>query len=143
MIKVSIAMITYNHERFLKEALDSILCQKTNFPFEVVIGEDCSMDNTRKIVQEYEEKYPDIIKPLYHKKNKGMIGNVYEVLMNCTGEYIAFLEGDDYWTDINKLQKQVDFLDVNKDYFMVAHECSMVDIEGKEIEKNYKTNFIR
>lgn len=120
---VSVWMITYNHEKFLAEALDSVLMQKTNFPFEIVIGEDCSTDGTRAILKDYESKYPNIIKPIYQEKNVGAMRNAYEfALPQCKGKYIACLEGDDYWTDPLKLQKQIDFLESNSEFSACAHE---------------------
>ena len=114
---VSVWMIAYNHEGFIKQALESVINQKTTFPFEVIIGEDCSTDGTRKIIQKFEEQYPQLIKPIYHEKNVGAIRNAYEFCYpRLKGKYIACLEADDYWTDPLKLQKQVDFLENNSEY---------------------------
>ena len=121
--KVSVFMITYNHEKYIAEALDSILMQKTDFDFDIVIGEDCS---TRRIVLEYSRKYPDKIKLLLHNVNVGFISNLMYVLEACTGKYVAMCEGDDYWTDPFKLQKQVDFLEANKEYMLATHGYRMV-----------------
>lgn len=134
-VKVSVLVITYNQERFIKEALDSILNQKVDFSYEVIVAEDCSPDGTRRILQEYEKNYSNIIKPIYREKNLGMIENLLDALTYCKGKYVAFLEGDDYWTNQKKLQKQVDFLDNNPEYLMVAHECSMVGTNGELIEE--------
>ena len=106
-MKVSIAMVTYNHEKFIAKALDSVLMQRTDFDYEIVIGEDCSSDNTRNIVIEYKRRYPDNIVLFLNEKNLGMYGNCSQVFQACQGEYIAVLEGDDYWTSPDKLQKQV------------------------------------
>lgn len=124
--KVSVFMITYNHETYIAEALDSILMQKTDFDFDIVIGEDCSTDATRRIVLEYSRKYPDKIKLLLHNVNVGFISNLMYVLEACTGKYVAMCEGDDYWTDPFKLQKQVDFLEANKEYILATHGYRMV-----------------
>ena len=124
--KVSVFMITYNHEKYIAEALDSILMQKTDFDFDIVIGEDCSTDATRRIVLEYSRKYPDKIKLLLHNVNVGFISNMMYVLEACTGKYVAMCEGDDYWTDPFKLQKQVDFLEANKEYMLATHEYRIV-----------------
>lgn len=124
--KVSVFMITYNHEKYIAEALDSILMQKTDFDFDIVIGEDCSTDATRRIVLEYSRKYPDKIKLLLHNVNVGFISNLMYVLEACTGKYVAMCEGDDYWTDPFKLQKQVDFLEANKEYMLATHGYRMV-----------------
>jgi glycosyltransferase involved in cell wall biosynthesis len=111
--KVSVCMMTYNHERFIAQAIESVLEQKTSFDLELVIGEDCSTDGTRKIVAEYARKYPEKIKAMFRETNLGMTANGIQTLRECRGRYIALLEGDDYWTDPLKLQKQVDFLDVH------------------------------
>ncbi|NWF49023.1 MAG: glycosyltransferase [Ignavibacteriaceae bacterium] len=116
---VSIQMITYNHVSYIGQAIESVLMQKTNFPIELVIGEDCSTDGTREIVFDYAKKYPEIIRIITSEKNVGIHENGIRTLLSCTGKYIALLEGDDYWTDPYKLQKQVDFLEANPDYGMV------------------------
>ena len=110
-VKVSIMMLAYNHEKYIREALDSVVMQQTNFKFEAIIGEDMSTDSTRAIIREYQEKYPDIIKPIFRKKNLGASKNVVSTLKRCAGEYVAFLECDDFWIDPLKLQKQVDYLE--------------------------------
>ena len=128
--KVSVFMITYNHEKYIAEALDSILMQKTDFDFDIVIGEDCSTDATRRIVLEYSRKYPDKIKLLLHNVNVGFISNMMYVLEACTGKYVAMCEGDDYWTDPFKLQKQVDFLETNKEYVLATHGYRIVKYDS-------------
>ena len=111
---VSIWMVTYNHEKFIRQCLDSVMMQRTNFKFEVIIGEDCSTDGTRAILQEFEQRYPEIIKPIYHDKNVGPYRNAYEYCYpRLTGKYIACLEADDFWTDSCKLQLQVDALEAD------------------------------
>jgi len=134
-LKVSVLFITYNHEEYLRQSLDGILMQKTNFDYEIVVGEDCSTDNTREILKEYAEKYPDKFVLLFREKNFGRpTMNVYDTGMHCQGEYIAFLEGDDYWTDENKLQKQVDFLDANKEYMGCTHTCLVVGKNSEPVD---------
>ena len=131
---LSVVFITYNHEPYLREALDSVLSQETDFDFEIVVGEDCSTDRTRDILLEYKEKFGDKIKLLFREKNLGRPTlNVYQTAMACTGDYIAFLEGDDYWTDPHKLQRQVDFLKEHPDYTGVTHTCRVVGKEGEEV----------
>jgi len=110
-MKVSVLMITYNHEHFIAQALDSVLMQEVEFPYEIVVGEDCSTDATRSILLEYQKLYPDIIRLLLPEKNIGMIPNFINTFKACNGEYIALLEGDDYWISDQKLQKQIDFLE--------------------------------
>ena len=104
---VSIGCITYNHEKFIAEALDSFLMQKTDFPFEIVIDDDCSTDNTAKIIQRYINKYPKIINANLRTKNVGMTKNASESISRANGTYLAICEGDDYWIDVNKLQYQI------------------------------------
>lgn len=126
-IIVSVCMITYNHENFIAEAIEGVMMQTTGFPVELVIGEDCSTDNTRNICLGYKEKYPDKIRLLLPEKNLGMTQNFINTLQACTGKYIAICEGDDYWTDPLKLQKQVDFLEAHPDYGLVATKFSILD----------------
>ena len=130
-IMLSVAMTTYNHEKYIARALDSILMQKVNFPYEIIVGEDCSGDKTADIVREYAKKYPDIIKPIFQEKNTGGKINAMAVKENCRGKYIAFLEGDDFWTDPLKLQKQVDFLEANPEYTGVVHRYYVVNEAGE------------
>ncbi len=109
-------MITYNHENYIEQAIDSILVQECNFTFEIVIGEDFSTDNTRKILLDYQMQYPNKINLILHPKNIGAIKNQIETHKACKGKYIAICEGDDYWTDPKKLQKQVDLMEANPNY---------------------------
>ncbi len=123
---VSVSISTYNHELYIRECLESVVSQKTTFPFEVIIGEDCSTDNTREIVKEFEQKYPDIIKPIYHEQNVGMLRNGFEFCYQaCKGNYISSLEGDDYWIDPYKLQKQIDFLETNPAFVCHCHNAKI------------------
>ena len=128
---VSICMITYNHGEFLKDAIDGVLMQKTNFPFELIIGDDCSKDNSREICIEYKNKYPDIIKLRLPEKNLGALPNFCENLLSCKGKYIALCEGDDYWTNPDKLQKQVDYLESNQDQILCSHLVDQMIVDGK------------
>lgn len=114
-------MITYNHEAFIAQAIEGVLMQITNFRFELIIGEDFSTDKTREICIEYQKKYPELIKLLPSDKNLGMQENGLRTIKACTGKYIALCEGDDYWTDPYKLQKQVDFLEANEDAVICYH----------------------
>ena len=115
---LSIAMLAFNHEEFISQAIESVLMQRVNFQYKLIIAEDCSTDNTRKIVLEYQKKYPHQIKLILQNRNVGANQNNYDLLSNLEGHYIAALEGDDYWTDPLKLQKQVDFLEANSDFVM-------------------------
>jgi glycosyltransferase involved in cell wall biosynthesis len=125
---VSVCIVTYNHEKYIRRCLEGVMMQQTNFPIEVVIGEDCSTDNTRAIIREFEAMYPGVIKPIYHDKNVGAARNNFEfVCARCTGKYVAICDGDDYWTDPFKLQKQVNFLENNPDYVMCFHRAETVN----------------
>ena len=115
---VSICCITYNQEKYIAQCLDGFLMQKTTFPFEIVISNDCSTDNTKKIIDSYLSKYPAIFKDVSPQQNIGMNKNFHHVLEKASGKYIAYCEGDDYWIDENKLQMQVDFLENNPEYGM-------------------------
>jgi glycosyltransferase involved in cell wall biosynthesis len=138
---VSICCITYNHEKYISEAIDSFLMQETDFPFEIVIGEDCSTDNTIKIIEKYIGMYPNIIRLITSKKNVGMLKNGHRILMKSKGIYLTSCEGDDYWTDSNKLQIQVDAMEKNPEISMCFHLSSTLDNKGiieppKYIKKN-------
>jgi glycosyltransferase involved in cell wall biosynthesis len=124
--KVSIISTTYNHEKYIGKALDSIIMQKTNFDYELIIADDCSTDKTPDILREYAKKYPKIIRPILRKKNLGVVANFMSVLRSARAPYIAVCEGDDYWTDPHKLQQQVDFLEKNPDYALCFHPVRVV-----------------
>lgn len=128
--KVSILCPSYNHAPYLRQALDSILMQKVDFPLEVLVGEDCSPDDSRKILREYEEKHPEIFQMFYRDVNLGATKNGHDLRMRAKGKYLITLETDDYWTDPTKLQKQVDFLEENPQYIGCAHACQLVDESG-------------
>ena len=125
---VSICCLCYNHEPYIRECLDGFMMQNTNFAFEVLIHDDASTDKSAEIIREYEAKYPDIIKPIYQTENqysKGVgVTRVFQ-FPRATGKYIAMCEGDDYWTDPYKLQKQVDFLEANKDFAFCFHKVKV------------------
>ena len=118
---ISICTLTYNHEKFISKAIESALVQKCSYKIEMIISDDCSTDNTVEIIKEYAAKYPGIIKPIFNAKNLGPKKNNVQCLTACTGKYIAGLEGDDYWTDTYKLQKQIDFLESNPDFIVTGH----------------------
>lgn len=130
-MKVNVLMITFNHKKFIREAIEGVLMQKTTFDFELVIGEDCSTDTTRDICLEYRHKYPNKIRLLLPEKNIGMLPNFIATLQSCEGKYIALCEGDDYWTDPYKLQKQVDFLEANPEYSMCFHDAEILNFKGE------------
>jgi len=129
--KVSVAMITYQHEAFIAQAIESVLRQQTPFPVELVIGEDCSTDGTREIVQRYAARYPEAVRPLLARQNLGMHENLRQTLSACRGQYVAFLEGDDYWTSPQKLERQVAFLDAHPEFVMCYHRVRFF-LEGED-----------
>lgn len=128
-IKVSIDCLAYNHEKYIRDALEGFVSQITDFKYEVFVHDDASTDGTAKIIAEYAEKYPEIIKPIYQKENQYSKGvNISrEILFPLfSGEYVAICEGDDYWTSPNKLQKQANFLDQHLDYSACAHNSEVL-----------------
>lgn len=129
---VSVICNAYNHEKYIKKALDGFVNQKTTFPFEVLIHDDASTDGTVAVIKEYEERFPDLIKPIYQTENKHSKGVkiTFDIQYpRAKGNYIAFCEGDDYWTDDNKLQKQYDF--------MISHpDCSLVTSRAIRVSEN-------
>lgn len=131
-VKVSVVTITYNHERYIAQAIESVLVQETDFDFELVIGEDCSTDDTRKIVSAYRNCYPERIRLLLPERNRGMMANFVATMNACRGRYMALCDGDDYWTDPHKLQKQVDFLEVHPECSMVFHNAMRIHEHGSE-----------
>lgn len=141
---VSICCLAYNHEPYIKQCLEGFLIQKANFPFEILIHDDASTDNTQDIIREYELKYPEIIKPIYQHENqysKGVgVTRVFQ-FPRARGKYIAFCEGDDYWTEPYKLQKQVDFLEANPGYSMcVGGYLKYEEESGRYTEVNKTIN---
>ncbi|MCS7029797.1 MAG: glycosyltransferase [Bacteroidia bacterium] len=142
---VSVHMVTYNHEPFIREAIEGVLKQKTSFQYELLIGEDCSTDRTLEICKEYALKYPHIIKLHAREKNMGMVPNFYDLLLKCKGKYVAFCEGDDVWIDEYKLQKQVEFLEKNPDFSGACSKVKLIDensnehVNSKNFLKHLKT----
>jgi glycosyltransferase involved in cell wall biosynthesis len=134
---VSVCLITYNHEKYIRKAIESVLQQRTLFSYELIIAEDCSTDNTRNIIQEYSKKYPSIIRLILQEKNVGPENNFIDLLSSAKGKYIAYFEGDDYWTDNEKIQKQVEFLENHPEFVLVFHNVDVVSQEGKFISKVY------
>ena len=134
-VKLSVALITYNHEGFIAQAIESILAQRVNFEYEIIIGEDCSTDGTRAVVVDYHRRYPDRIALLLREQRVGAMRNYLETISSCRGEYVAFLEGDDYWTTNDKLQKQVDFLDSHPDRAICCGRVRALFEAGTEFDR--------
>ncbi len=129
-IIVSACIITYNQEKYIEQCLQGAVEQKVNFSYEIIIGDDYSTDRTGEIIQRYSAQYPGLIKYFRREKNLGMNKNWIETIKNCSGRYIAICEGDDYWTDPNKLQKQVDFLDSHSKFSLSFHNALIVYENG-------------
>ncbi|MBQ7137099.1 MAG: glycosyltransferase [Bacilli bacterium] len=128
--KLTIITTTYNQEKYIKQCLDGIVMQKTSFPFQAIISDDYSTDGTRKILKEYQKKYPEIIVPIFREKNLGAMDNFIETVNEADTEYVAFCDGDDFWTDPNKIQKQLEFLENNKDYSICFHQTKIFFEDG-------------
>lgn len=130
-ITVSVCCTTYNHEKYIAQAIEGFLLQKTDFKIEILIGEDYSTDNTRNIIHSYQNKHPNRIKIISDVKNVGGVKKLINVLNHAKGKYLAFCDGDDYWTDAYKLQKQVDFLRDNQDFVACSHYSRVIDEKGE------------
>ena len=148
---VSICSITYNHANYIRDTIESFLMQKTNVPIEIIIHDDASTDGTTEIIKEYSIKFPNIIIPIIQTENqysKGVRGIAARFTFpRARGKYIALCEGDDYWTDPYKLQKQVDFLEANPDCSLCFHASKLIHADNtnksyihrpKNIPTNYK-----
>lgn len=125
-MKLSVLMVTYNHERFIAQALTSVLAQRVNFDYEIVVGEDCSTDSTRDILMDFHRQYPDRIVPLLKDRNVGGGPNFEATLSACRGQYVALLEGDDYWMSDDKLKRQIEFLDTHPDFAICCHRARIL-----------------
>jgi len=128
---VSVRVLTYNHGKYIAQCIEGIVSQKTNFPFEIIIGEDCSTDETRQICRNYKEKYPEIINLIENERNLGVVANGERTIAAYRGKYIAWCDGDDYWIDENKLQKQIDILERNPNFAICFHPVKII-YEGSD-----------
>ena len=140
-VLVSIQCLVYNHEPYLRQCLDGFVMQKTNFAFEAIVHDDVSTDHSADIIREYAEKYPSIIKPIYEKENQysktdGSLIRIMNAAVDINAKYIAFCEGDDYWIDPYKLQKQVDFMEMNINYSMCFHD--VYRLYGGKLQSSYR-----
>ena len=138
-IKVSVCVVTYNQEKYIAECLDSLVSQETDFKFEIIVGEDYSTDDTRAIVQQYVDKYPDLIKPIFHKENVGAVENIKQVYLAAKGKYIAHMDGDDMALP-TKLQKQFDILEENPDCSICVHNMEAIDHNSQLMQKEFRTS---
>lgn len=138
-MKVTVCMINYNQEKFIKEAIESVLMQECNYDFELLIADDCSTDNSKSIVKNIIENHHSghLITLLEREQNLGMTPNFFETLKLCKGEYIALCDSDDFWRDAHKLQKQIDFLENNRDYVVSFHDVALFDENSQRINRNF------
>jgi glycosyltransferase involved in cell wall biosynthesis len=136
---VSVKMITYNHAPYIAHAIDSILKQKTDFPFELVIGEDCSKDGTREIVFDYAKRYPDVIRVITSEQNVGMKKNGLRTVKACKGKYLAYCEGDDYWHNSYKMQMQADYLEKYTECGLVYSSYDVYNVKTRKLITDFIT----
>ena len=126
-VQISIILLSYCHEKYIRQALESILNQETGLRYEVLVGDDASQDKTRDIIQEYVLRYPNVVRPVFREKNVGVSYSLFDLLYRSQGKYIAILEGDDFWLDKQKIQKQFDFLESHPEYVGCCSKCLVVD----------------
>ena len=137
-VVLSVCMLAYNHERWISKSIEGVLMQKTNFKYELIIGEDCSNDGTRDIILSYSKMYPALIRVFFNKNNLGLAQNFSQALTLCKGKYIAICEGDDFWTDPCKLQRQVDFLEGNRNCIIASHNAIRYYEESGQENRTFK-----
>ena len=125
-VKVSVCVLTYNHEKYIEKCLQSLVDQVTNFQYEIIVGEDCSTDGTRAIVEAFAHRYPDKVRPILHEKNLGGTGNYLNIIAKVRGEYISYMDGDDYALP-GKLQAQADHLDLHPECAVIWHRMKVLD----------------
>jgi glycosyltransferase involved in cell wall biosynthesis len=142
-VHVSVCMVTYNHERYIAQAVESVLAQRTTFPFEVVVGEDCSTDATRNILQDLARRHPGKVRLQLPQRNLGMMQNFVQVLSGCRGKYVALLDGDDYWTCPRKLELQTAALESHPEWAMCFHPARCVFEDGLTEPTLYPENWQR
>lgn len=130
--KVSVVTITYNHEAFIRETLDGFVAQKTDFPIEVIVGDDASTDATPAVIREYTDRYPHLFRPILRSQNIGPYANLTDALSAARGEYLALCDGDDYWTDPMKLSKQVSYLDQHPRTTVCFHPVRVIWEDGRK-----------
>lgn len=134
--KVSVVVTLFNCEEYIKECLDSILDQQCSFSIEIIVGEDCSTDSSRAILERYAELYPEVVVPIYNGKNLGICANFSSAVSCARGEYIAFCDADDYWHNPEKLQRQVEFLEDDAECVMVYSNANILNEESGSLLKN-------
>ena len=126
-MKLSVMTVSYNQAEYVEQALESALKQEADFDWELVIGDDCSTDGTREIVRRHADMHPDRVRLVEHESRLGMHANIMATYHACVGEYVAVLEGDDYWTSPHKLQRQAEFLDSHPDCVLCFHRARLLE----------------
>jgi glycosyltransferase involved in cell wall biosynthesis len=139
-MKLTVIVLTYNQEGFIRQTLESIICQKTNFEIEIIISDDGSSDKTKEIIEEIRRNSVVKIIPIYNDKNKGVLKNALGVFSSITGQYLAVVDGDDFWNFDGKLQQQVDFLDTNIDYAGCFHDTKIISDSNASSSLFYGAN---
>lgn len=134
-VKVSVIVLTFNHENYITQALESILMQKVDFRYEILVGDDASSDKTPEILQKYQRRYPEIVKITLRKENVGPTRNAYELFLSAQGPYLATCEGDDFWLAPDKLKRQIDFLEAHPEYIGCSHPSKIVDECGVPLKR--------
>ncbi len=134
---LSVCLITYNHVSFIRQAIEGVIMQKVDFKWELIIADDCSTDGTREVLLEYQRQYPEEVRLLLQGKNVGPAKNWFDLMAKPLGKYIAYFEGDDYWSDQYKLQKQIDFLETHPAYVGCFHNA-----EERYIDEDYKASYL-
>lgn len=137
-MKLSVGILSYNQENYIRQCLDSVLMQEVGYEYEIVVGDDASSDGTQNILREYAAKYPGKFVLLLGEKNEGISMNYKKMLSECKGKYIALCEGDDYWTDVHKLQVQVDFMEKHPDYGFVGTYNTLLFSDGTVNDDPYE-----
>jgi glycosyltransferase involved in cell wall biosynthesis len=141
MKKLSVCITTFNVEKYIAQTIESVLSQKTSFDYEIIVGEDRSTDNTVSILRKFEAEYPNKIRLIHNKENLGMMKNFIKTIEFANSKYIAILDGDDYWTDDSKLQKQFEFLESNPEYTLCWHDSLIVDSNGN-VKSSFTERFV-
>jgi glycosyltransferase involved in cell wall biosynthesis len=136
-IDVSVCIVTYNQEKYIAQCLESFVEQETNFNIEIIVGDDCSTDETRTVIDGFQKKHPELIFPVYHEKNLGPVKNILSVYRRAKGKYICHVDGDDYALP-GKLQKQFDILEENPSCVICSHDMMLIDTENKFVRSSFR-----
>jgi glycosyltransferase involved in cell wall biosynthesis len=141
-MKVSVVIVTYNHGKYVQQAIESVVSQKVTFPFEIIVADDKSTDETVAIVKKFQQKHPELIKPIFREENIGTTRNICDAFKRCKGEYLIGFGGDDYWIDSDKLQIQADWLDCHPEYVAVSHVLEWRNNSGIVLKRSPSARLI-